>query len=254
MGGRSAPTRRTRPVARARIIGATLVVVLGLVGLGALTETLRHPLPDGGPAVPELDEAAGDPRIPVECGEPLPREGQERDEDTVPTAPPVEVTSNELYDCPETYARSRVRYRGEVVGAVLRRDEGAWVHLNDDIYGDEAGPLPAHRDYRGGNAGVGVFIPLEVADAITFVGGPRAEGDVLAIEGVFRRVDPVSGEAAVIVASAAEVVAEGQPFVDPVLLDRRIVAGLVALLTLGLFVTDRTVARRERDAGVVRSR
>ena len=252
----SAPTRRpdrtgrSRPVARHRVLLTTAVFALALVGLGTLTEALRHPLPGDGPIVPELDTGSADPRTPVECAEPAPREGQDRDEDTVTTPiAPAQVSSNALYDCPQTYAGATVRYSGEVVGAVLQRDDGAWIHLNDDVYGDALGPLPSHRDYRGGNAGVGVFVPLEVVDDIAFVGGPQARGDVVEVTGTFRRVDPASGEAAVIVADEAEVVRTGEPFVDPVLPDRRIVAFVVAALTVGVVVTERLVARRQRAAG-----
>lgn len=222
-----------------------LVLLAGLGGIVLLAETLRHPLPSGGPATPELDVAEADPRTAVDCGQAPPREGQERDEDVEQASTqPLEVNSNQLYDCPETFDGERIRYRGEVVGAVLRRSSGAWVQLNDDVYAEQLGPLPAHRDYRGGNAGVGVFVPLALADEIRFVGGPQTRGDVLEVVGTFNRVDQPTAEVTVIRAETGQVAEPGEPFSDPPLRDRQIVAAVVALVAVALTVAERLVTRR----------
>ncbi len=233
------------PVPRGRVLGAALAALLGLGGIVALTEALRHPVPGGAPRVPELSARDGDPRAETACDESLPREGLPRaapGDD--PAAAPVTVTSNELYDCPQAFDGMRVRYRGEVVGAVLRRDGGAWVQLNDDVYGGTLGPLPAHRDYRGGNAGVGVFVPATVADEITSVGGPQARGDVVEVVGAFNRVDAASAESSVIRAERGAVVVAGQPFIDPLLPERRPVAAVVLLLAAAMTVAERLARRR----------
>jgi hypothetical protein len=235
-------TSRRRPVPRVRVLAGALGTVVALFALAALTEFLRHPLPEDAPRVPELDEPSGDPRAEIACAEAAPREGEQRAQQ------PVEridvVTSNELYDCPQLYDGQVVRYRGEVVGAVLRRDGGAWVQLNDDVYAETLGPLPSHRDYRGGNAGVGAFIPPELVDDIRFVGGPQFEGDVLEIAGTFHRVDPRTNEVAIIQAERGTVAVRGKPFLDPPLADRRLVAALLVPLALGFVVAERVVARR----------
>lgn len=247
------PVRRpARPVSRPRVALVALLLALALAGLVALTEALRHPPPGGVPADgPDLQQGA-DAALPQDCPEPVPREGQERDPEAAPTRTPIDVSATALIECPETYAGQRVRYEGEVVGAILQRDDGAWLHVNDDRYAGEAGPLPGHRDFDGGNAGVGVFVPREAVTAIEVVGGPHARGDRVAVTGVFRRVDPVSGEVAVIIADGLEVVRRGEPFRDPLLVDRAVVAVIVALVTLGLAVVERVTTRRAREAGVVR--
>lgn len=235
---RAIPKRRT---ALASVLGlfALLAGMLGAVDL------LRHPFPGDRADLPAA--VSDDPRDVVVCPEAQPLEGEERaDPRPEPGAPPQDVSSNALYDCPETWHDRRVRYRGEAVGAVLHRDGGAWVQLNDDIYAGDLGPLPAHRDYRGGNAGVGVMIPLELAGQIERVGGPRNTGDVVEVTGTFRRIDPVSREVAVIVADGGGVVARGGAISDPLLPDRAVAAALLTLLAIALVVAERVVARRQR--------
>lgn len=238
---------RLLPVPRRRVLAATMVAAAVLAGMVALTESLRHPLPGGEPTVPELAAPGADPRTEVVCDGPLPREGQQRAglaENDPGVDEVLDVISNQLYDCPQTWDGRLVRYRGEVVGAVLQREGGAWVHLNDDVYGDALGPLPSHRDFRGGNAGVGVFIPAELVGVITHVGGPEIEGDVVEVVGRFHRVDSRSAEVAVIRADSGSVVATGQPFADPVLPDRRLAALLLTPLALAIVVGERVHARR----------
>jgi hypothetical protein len=226
------------------VVGGFAVGLLVFAAIVALAEGLRHPAPDLDDGM-LLGPADDDPRIEVECEDPLPREGVERPpEDTA--EPTEEVSSNDLYACPGTWDGRAVRYRGEVIGAVLRRADGAWVHLNDDVYADIRGPLPAHRDYRGGNAGVGVFIPHSLAEEISMVGGPAAQGDILEVTGRFHRVEPSSHEAYVIVADGGEPLREGNLVVDPVLRDRQVAAVLLGLLALGIAVLERVVARRRR--------
>ncbi len=154
------------------------------------------------------------------------------------------VTSSQLYDCPQSFDGMRVRYRGEVIGAVLHRDGGAWVQLNDDVYGETLGPLPSHRDYRGGNAGIGVFIPAAVAEDITHVGGPQTRGDVVEVVGAYNRVDAVSVESSIIRAEQGSIVIPGQPFADPLLPERRPVAAALVIFAAAMTAGERFVRRR----------
>ena len=254
-GGRGGTGRTpSAPVPRARVLLGAAVAVAVLLAIVTLAEALRHPLRTGGPDEPAEGEPASRPSTDVDCptGDDVPREGEDRDgggdgggeAGRAGILRSVTVTSNELYDCPQAFDGRTVTYRGEVVGAVLRRAGGAWVHLNDDVYALERGPLPAHRDFRGGNAGVGVFVPPALAERIAFVGGPEAEGDVLEVVATFRRVDPVSGEVAVLRAGSGRVVRVGRPFVDPPLPDRRVVAAVLAPVAVALVVAERVVARR----------
>jgi hypothetical protein len=226
-GSARVDTRHARPVPRARVASAALLFALFLAGLIGLAEWLRHPAPPHVPAPPPAD----DPREPIDCPEPLPREDGN---DTPPAVgegagAPVTVTSDDLYDCPAYFDGRRVRYSGEVVGGVLQRRDGAWVQLNDDVYAGQPGPLPTHRHYRGANSGVGVWLPSELAGAITNVGGPGVRGDTLTIEGIFWQVDPHAFEAAVLRAERGSLVRVGQPTPDPPLRNRMVVAAALAL-------------------------
>jgi len=235
---------RIAPVSRLRVLAATVAGLAILAGVLALTEWLRHPLPSGGSVAAEAAAPGADPRSEIVCETPVPREGIPRSPDPAVPGQPVGISSNELYDCPETYDRRAVSYRGEVVGAVLRRDEGAWVQLNDDPYSGDVGPLPAHRDFRGGNAGVGVLIPHSLADTIVVVGGPQTRGDILEVIGVFHRVDDASGEVTIIRAQDGSVVRQGGALPDPPLRDRQVVAVLLGLAAAAVVAAERVVARR----------
>jgi hypothetical protein len=227
-----------RPVPRLVLLGASALVVVLLVAAIEAVDLLRHPPTGGEPPIAEVD---ADPRVTVPCPELENPEGANGG-----GVPVEEVTSGELYDCPGAWDGRRVRYYGEVVGAVLHRGSTAWVHLNDDVYAGTIGPLPAHRDYQGGNGGIGVRIPAALADEIAWVGSGRAHGDLLVVEGTFHRVHPESREPAVIVASSGDVVEAGRAFVDPVLPDRAVAALVLGLLALVLVTFERVVARRRR--------
>ena len=232
------------PVPRARVGLAALAVLGVLVALGAGLELLRHPPAQGREAVAQQADDASDPRIEVSCPGEVPREGQERDETDDSARTPVTAGSGQLLTCPQLYDSQRVRYTGEVVGAVLDRDDGAWVQLNDDTYALDAGPLPLHRDFQGLGGGIGVFLPGDEVAQIEHVGGPGVRGTVLEVTGVFHRVDPVSAEVTIIQADAATVSSPGGPF-DPVDLPGRAVVGLVvAALAVAAVVAERVVSRR----------
>jgi hypothetical protein len=103
--------------------------------------------------------------------------------------------------------------------------------------------LPAHRDYRGGNAGVGVLLPATLASQVRLVGGPQSRGDVLQIRGIFHRVD-ATGEVAVIHAETGQVASQGRANPDPILTDRRIVALVAFAIAVAMVVAERRVAAR----------
>lgn len=236
-------SRRPQWALRRRTLLAGAVLGLAaLLAVIALAEALRP----GHPAVSVLDEPSGDPRDLAECPETEVREGAADETEPMlsPTAPPIDVSSNRLLDCPDSYDGRVVRYQGEVVGGLLRRDGGAWTQLNDDAYAEPVGRPPAHRSYRGGNAGVGVFLPDDVADRIATVGGPHDQGDLVEVVGTFGRVDPETHEVAVIRVDSAEIVRAGQPVEADALREQDVAAALLALLAVGTVVTERRVARR----------
>lgn len=232
-------TAPVRPVSRLRVFLGALVFLGSLVGIIAGSELLRYPPGDVDGTVPPSE---GDIRDELVCPPALPPDDElEADPRTDPT---VTVSSEDLYDCPSVYDGRSVRYEGEVVGALLHRSDGAWTQLNDDLYAGALGPLPLHRDYRGANAGVGVFLPAALADRVETVGGPRARGDVLTVVGTFHRVDPDSREVAVIRAETASVARAGEPFDHDPLPDRRLVGIVLALAAVGVTTAHRMAISR----------
>jgi hypothetical protein len=216
-------------VSRLRVLAGVVALLTLLAGVAALAEWLRHPptiAPVPGPPDP------GDPRAEVVC--PAPPVG----------SAPVRVSSNDLYDCPHSYDGNTVTFEGEVIGAVLDRRDGAWLQLNDDAYAGDLGPLPAHRELRGANSGVGVHLPTELAERIQWAGSHRARGDVLTVTGVYHQSDPVSGEVAVIRATAGDIARTGAPLAHERLRGRQVVGALVGLAALALLAAGRLAARR----------
>jgi hypothetical protein len=148
-----------------------------------------------------------------------------------------------MCECPELYDGQVVRYRGEAVRAVLPRGDRAWVHQNDDPYALEIGPLPAHRTAVGGNSGIPVWIPIEVANQIAYVGDARHRGDILEIVGTYRAAHPVDDGGPAIHTDEARIEQRGHPVSRPV--GRRRV---IAAIAVALFAVVSTVAAYLRPA------
>lgn len=234
-----------QPVGRRRMLAWTAVAALVLAGLISLAEGLRHP-PQESADAGELDAQDRDPRVDPDCPAPEPREDTPREEPTIASpVDPVEVSADELLNCPQSFDRRTVLYRGEAIGGLMDRRDGTWVQVNDDAYAT-AGPLPAHHDYRGENVGIGVFLPADLDHGIGTVGGPQTRGDLVEVVGVFRRVDPQSHEVTVIRASSAEIVRPGEALADPPLRRRQAAAGLLSVLAAAMVTIERAVARRRR--------
>lgn len=227
------------PTPRKVVAAWTVVTLLLLGGLMALGDGLRLDHPVTGPLTPEVAEDIDPLREEVPCPIAAGREGTDREQAVTLPALPEEVTSNQLYDCPQFYDAQTVVYTGEVIGALLERNHGVWTQLNDDVYGDVGAPLPTHRDFRGGNAGVGVLLPPEIADTIQIVGGPGFHGDVLRVVGRFERVDDATGEVAIIRVESAELVQSGRTLEIPQSAARPVVATIAAMIALAATLVER---------------
>lgn len=240
--------RRRRPVSVRWVLLGVVVAAAGLIGVATLAEALRPPFGGDDQVVSGGGDLATDPRDEVDCTLPRPREDRPRPPDRMmgPAGPVLEVRSTALVDCPQTFDGLQVRLRGEVVGGVLERDDGAWVQLNDGAYAQPGGPLPFHRLYVGSNSGVGVFLPDEVAEDIDAVGGPDTRGDILTVVGTFHRVDDASAEVAIVRARTGRVVESGGPLHQPLLWDRVVVAAALTVAAGVLVGLERWVSRRRR--------
>ncbi len=103
------------------------------------------------------------------------------------------ITSELVVACPARLDGRGVTYVGEAVGDLLDREGGAWVLVNDDDYALEVGPLPGHRDRRGTNTGLAVWLPDPLAAQLTGLGRPGTWGDIVEVTGVLHRTDPADG-------------------------------------------------------------
>jgi hypothetical protein len=209
-------TRDTGQVTRRQALAGALLVALVASALVALFDQLVDRSED----LPPLDA----PVQPISDGScPAPP----RDRRTV-------VPSDHLIECPQVFDGAVLRYRGEVVRAVLHRGDHAWLQLNDDPYGLGLGPLPRHRTAVGGNSGIPVSIPADAAASITHVGDARHHGDILEVTGVFRRADPRDGGGPAIRADAVVVVQPGGPIDKPTHPARTVAAAVFAAVALAL--------------------
>jgi hypothetical protein len=223
-----------RPAKRLLILPALLLVALvaGLHQVDAL-----HPRPLDPALHLEPEEVAArpvrcertDPASVSRAAPPLPAEGR--------------VSSALVLACPEAYDGHRVRYVGELIGDLLHRDGGAWVLVNDDDYALEVGPLPGHRDLRGTNTGLSVWLPEPLLDAVTRLGRPNQRGDVVEVTGVVVRADPTDGEGVTLRADALRLVAPARTVHEPLDLPQLWFALGASLLAAGLWAVRRRTER-----------
>jgi hypothetical protein len=194
------------------LLGAAIAAVVVAVLVAGLEALL--------PPIERLEQIAAPAPAPLACPAP---------QDLLTAATP---SSAELIECAAAYDGSPVVFEGEVVRAVLRRRDGAWVQVNDDTYA-LGRPVPEARTSDGGNAGIAVWLPGDLADRISRVGGPRDRGDRIRVQGVFVRSHPRDAGNPALHADTMAVVEPGHPIERPVSPRRLGVAAvLVALAAL----------------------
>lgn len=148
------------------------------------------------------------------------------------------VTSEVIVSCPARFDGLRVTYIGEAVGDLLLRDGGAWLLVNDDDYALTVGPLPTHRDHRGTNGGLSVWLPDPLPDQLTGLGRPGVWGDVIEVTGAIVRTDAADGGGLTLRADELTVLQPSRSVDEP--LDRpRLLLAIAAVLAAGLAVAVR---------------
>lgn len=232
-----------RPV-HPRAYAQLAAFVATLVLVGAVVELVRDTAPEV--TLPPLGQAAPDPEDPalVTCERTLPN-APETLEQIAEVDPVGIVKSSEVIDCPDAFDRQVVTYVGEVVGDVLRRDDGAWLLVNDDAYALEVGPLQGHSQFEGTNSGLSVWLPHPLPELDP--GGPDRRGTVIRVDGVIQRTDPKDGGGLTLTALAPEattIVAESEVIDRPLNRGQAVAAGVFAVIALAVLAVERRAAGR----------
>lgn len=217
--------KRRREPTRWLVLGG--VLALALIGVGA--EAMLR-------AAPIVERAAD---LRVEDLPPLAIAGvtmcTRRQDD--PTAeelraqmtPDGRIGSEQVMACPSAFDQLRVTYAGEVVGELLPRRGGAWAQINDDDYALRVGPISGHRELRGFNTGLAVWLPDGLHEQIDGLGRPGQRGDVVLLTGRLLRADPADGGGITLRADRLEVLAPAVEVPPPLHVPQAIVAGVLAL-------------------------
>jgi hypothetical protein len=156
----------------------------------------------------------------------------------------LRVTAAVVVSCPTRFDGAVVTYVGELVGDLLRRDGGAWVLVNDDDYALAVGPLPTHRDHRGTNSGLSVWLPDEHLDQITGLGRPGQRGDLVQIEGHIERTDPDDGGGLTLRASDLQVLRPSERFDAPLDVPQAVLAVSALVVSAILWIVRRRAEPR----------
>lgn len=100
----------------------------------------------------------------------------------------VETTVQELVQKSAEFNGLEVSVRGELVGDYgLRSDGWMWAQLNGDPYVNA--PLREGGSASGGNTGIGIRMPVELADDLDPPGRYRNRGPVVLVVGIWKYHD-----------------------------------------------------------------
>jgi hypothetical protein len=102
-----------------------------------------------------------------------------------------DVSSKALIENAGSLDGKIVRYKGELITAVLNRGGHSWINLND------------------GDGAIGVWCRKDALGAVRFIGDYKSKGDLLAVEGVFHRACPAHGGELDIHAGAVKIIRHG---------------------------------------------
>lgn len=106
-------------------------------------------------------------------------------------AEPV-VSSTELIENSNQYDKKTVLYQGEAIGDIMNRGDFAWINVSD------------------GSNVIGIWLPVNMAEKIQYLGRYGVEGDTILISGVYYKACPEHGGDLDIHASSIEIVKSGQ--------------------------------------------
>jgi len=154
------------------------------------------------------------------------------------------ISSTQVYLCPSAFDGLAVTYAGEVVGELQRRRGGAWAQVNDDAYALLVGPVVGHRERRGFNTGMSVWLPDGLHEHVENPGQPARRGDVVLVTGTLLRADPDDGGGTTIRAEDLQVLSPAVEVEPPLHRLQLLVAALLAMIATAALVWSRRVRQR----------
>jgi hypothetical protein len=234
------PPPRRRQRTRFLLIGA--VAGLAVIVLGAEALLRAAPLED---RRDEMRVLAVPPLASIEVSTCARRAGDDSAADVREVFPAGgRVSSAQVYACPSAYDGLRVTYAGEPVGELLPRRGGVWAQVNDDDYALEVGPISGHRELRGFNSGLAVWLPDGLHERVSDVGRPGRRGDVLLLTGVVHRADPQDGGGVTLRADQLEVLAPAVAVPAPLHTTQAVVAALLVVVAAATALWARRARQR----------
>ncbi|MEX0831487.1 MAG: hypothetical protein WD358_00675 [Nitriliruptoraceae bacterium] len=221
-----------------------LIALAGVIGFVVWLEGL-HPQIDPGESGLNL-VVEGVPPLAVEGARACLRRADEGDVEAIRAAiPPAgRVSSTQVYACPMAFDGLQVSFAGEIVGELLPRAGGVWAQVNDDDYAFEVGPVIGHREHRGFNTGMSVWLPDGLHDQLDDVGRPGMRGDVIVVTGTLHQSDPDDGGGITVRASSLEVLAPAVGIDAPLHLLQVVIAIALAIIAAATVAWSRWTRNR----------
>jgi hypothetical protein len=142
-----------------------------------------------------------------------------------------EIVVSELLAESPSFSGQMISIEGELVGDYGFRGDGwMWTQLNDDTYVDF--PLRDGIVPVGGNIGVGVRIPSELAQDLDHPGGYHHRGPIVRLTGIWRHHDPARQGESYLDVESLVAVEEGR-VLDEGVVWWTVIAGAGLILTAG---------------------
>jgi hypothetical protein len=148
-----------------------------------------------------------------------------------PAAAQVVIPVSELIENPEGYAGGQVSVTGELIGDYGFRSNGyMWTQLNDDTYVRD--PVVEGGELAGGNTGIGIRMPDDLARDLDPPGGYRRRGPIVLVTGTYAFHDRSRQGETFIDVEVIEIIEPGRR-IDEGIDVTTLVAGAALLLAAG---------------------
>jgi hypothetical protein len=135
-----------------------------------------------------------------------------------------------------------ITFHGEAIGEVMKRDDYAWIHLNDDAYMEQN--VEEGAKLGGYNSGMAVWVSADLTDQIDTYGDYKHEGTIVEVVGTFNGACKEHGGDMDIHATGLRILRAGHVVDDPVQLWKVLLAfGLIAV-AFGLWRLDRVTRNK----------